>query len=497
MARIFIVTCAFLVLFAGCVGLATVLFGPAVERELVSRTKVALGEIKGFPSPGLVVEAEGRDLMVKATVRRKALLESAGRKLAEVEGIGVLDNQIEFLPLDPWLVVMRDKEGKLFVNGLLASRAEKARLSLAVKEKEDAPEIIVNAGADSDVAEAPWIEPLGRVLPELMKVGRMDSITVKDGAIEVAGEIYAESSGDNVEKVIAEALPDMGLEIKNRLLVVPPPLAPWILLEKLSAEKLIAKGTLRSESHKHELIGIAASELSQGAKITNLVEFGDNVAAVPWWKEAVTVLPALLAEMDTCAIDVREGKITIKGNVSSKQMRESVTALVEQNFVADAWERDLALTVVEPPVPSRLSVIVFSGDQIFLKGVLPSEEVKGELLELAGENIPGKEIVDQIELRANAIAPKWIGKFSEFLPGYSENALRGGATIDDEQLVIEARVDSDAKWDALFALAEKHFPMSEYRHRIDLRVIDPSAPDPDDPLGPVDPDAVAVGGEGG
>ena len=112
-------------------------------------------------------------------------------------------------------------------------------------------------------------------------------------------------------------------------------------------------------------------------------------------------------------------------------------------------------------------------------------------LDLAAERIPEKEIVDQIELRANAMAPAWIGAFSEFLPGYSENALRGGATIDDEQLVIEARVDSDAKWDALFALAEKHFPMSEFRHRIDLRVIDPSVPNPDDPLGPEDPDAVA------
>ncbi|MEM0895968.1 MAG: hypothetical protein AAGJ79_03705, partial [Verrucomicrobiota bacterium] len=178
-------------------------------------------------------------------------------------------------------------------------------------------------------------------------------------------------------------------------------------------------------------------------------------------------------------------------------MRVSLTSVIEQNFPSEVWKRELSIDVLEPPIPSRLSVIVFSGDQIFLKGVLPSPKVKKKILDRAGQRVRGKEIVDQIELRKNAVEPAWVESCSELLPGYSGYALRGGMTIDDEQLVIEARVESDAKWDALFALAEKYFPMSEFRHRIDLRVVDPTAPDPEDPLGPADPDTLTMDREGG
>ncbi len=494
MPRIAIVSAAFLSLFLACVAAGTILFGPAVEKDLVKRAMEILKKVDEVSLRDAIVTADGRNLTVAGHVRRKAHLSLAEEGLAEMKGAGKVKSELVWVPLEPWLRIARGKEGSLVVDGLLESRAEKARLGVAAREVNDGVNIQMKAEADADVAKADWLEPLGRVLEETFRIDKVVSLTVRDGKVLISGEVYSDTSMDEAEKIVAGVFDDGAFEIENRLEVVPPPLAPWIVLKKESPEKFLARGTLRSEQRKHELIGIAASELKKGAKITNRVETGDNVASAAWWSEAVLVLPAVLAEMQPCEVEIRNGVLRLAGDVASEPMRESITSLLEQNFPDESWSRSVKIAVVEPPVPSRLSVIVFSGDQIFLKGVLPSAEVKKAVLAKAGEKVPGKEIVDQIETRKNAMDPKWLEAFSEFLPGYSENALRGGMTIDDDQLVIEARVDSDAKWDALFALAEKHFPMSEFRHRIDLRVIDPSAPDPEDPLGPADPDAFNEGG---
>ncbi|MEM0898017.1 MAG: BON domain-containing protein, partial [Verrucomicrobiota bacterium] len=305
MPRVSIVAAAFFALFFVSVAVVTLMFLPVVERDILEKITLAMDKSDGEVAD-LVVDVRGRDVIVMGTVRRKAHLEGVLRGLRELPGVASVENKLRWVPMDPWLLVARNADGSLQVTGQVKDRAEKARLSVAVRESDEEIQLEHKARIDDDIREATWMEKLGRSLPELMAMDAVKSISVRDGKVEVKGDVYSDSTADATMGLVAAVFEGLDFRMDSDLRVVPPPLAPWIEIKKESPGKLAASGTLRSTKQRHEIIGIAASELAEGASISNLIETGGNVALAEWWGSVVTVLPAVLAEMQPCEIEIRD-----------------------------------------------------------------------------------------------------------------------------------------------------------------------------------------------
>lgn len=501
--RFILVVFLFFALLLVCSWLTALVSAPGIERRLTKTVSDALLAIDHFPKDSCKIEFSGLEGRISGTVHDRHLIEDVDRHVSNLEGIRVFRNELVFHHMDEphLLVTIRGKQKKISAQGLLptgnwklALEKQLRGLSATVPETEgdlNLEEWKVNVSVEEkkDVFEPKWIDQVERLLPVILRHKRASSFQIREDTLTMSGELFSEEDNSALLQSATEAFSGTGVLVHNEFRVVQPPVPPFFRIAWQTKEgKLTIDGEVEDEDARRTFAGRLMEVIPPAEHQEGGIKVGKNTDEMPWLDDVIAALPGLVGETKEGSFYINDRKVEVTGKVASHGMRESLLQLVEQTFPDGRFDRKVDLGVYEPPRPSMMSVINLMGESVNLKGLLPSEESKKQFFEEVKKRLPaGMEIGDQVEVKSSATNPEWLPALLEILPGFVSNSVNGGLTVYEKSLAIEARVDADVKWDAMYALAEKYFPTPVYQQQLEITVVDPNNPDED--LGPLDPDS--------
>jgi hypothetical protein len=496
--RLLVVVLAFFTLLFVTSWLTTLVSIKGVEQRNVDAVRKALSSLNRFPLDQCEIEFEGRSGVIRGVVFDRALLDDVTRLTSNL-GLEVKNDLIHREMENPHILVTIDlKKKSLAASGLLPKtewklELEKQLRGLGSEESEPTVDlsewkVATTIEEKEDVFEPKWIAGIGALLPEMLGHKRSASIQIEKDTLTLTGEVFSDGEKNAISEAATAAVKGTGLILHNEFRVVEPPKPPFFSMSwgdhgrsrKIDAE--VANKVEQLSLSEGLMANIPPAEHPLDS-----IRIGDNIDEITWGEQLLLALPGLVAEASVGSFWIGGKEVNASGEVTSHGMRESLLQLIEQTFPDDQFKRTVKITVVEPPSPSIISVINLMGESIRLKGTLPDEATKKQLFEEARKRLPkGMEIGDEIEIKSNATKPEWIPALLGILPGFVANSVNGGLTIYENSLAIEARVDADVKWDAMYALSDQFFPAPDYQQSLEITLIDPNNPEED--LGPLDPD---------
>ena len=498
MKRVLVVILAFFSLLLVTSWLTTLVSIDGVEQRNVDAVRKALSSLNTFPLDQCEIEFEGRSGVIRGVVFDRALLDDVTR-LTNNLGLEVKNDLVHRPMEDPHILVTIDlKKKSMAASGLLPKtkwklELEKQLRGLGSETSEPAVDlsewkVTTTIEEKEDVFEPKWIPGIGTLLPEMLGHKRAASIQIEKDTLTLSGEVFSDGEKNAISEAATTAVKGTGLILHNEFRVVEPPRPPFFSMSwedhgrsrKIDAEVADKEEQLRlSES--------LMANIPPAEHPDDSIRVGDNIDEITWGEQLLLALPGLVGETSTGSFWISGNEVKLSGEVTSHGMRESLLHLSEQTFPDDQFKRTVKITVVEPPSPSMVSVINMMGESIKLKGTLPDEATKSQLFDEARKRLPeGMKIDDEIEVKSSATKPGWIPALLGILPGFVSNSVNGGLTIFENSLAIEARVDAELKWDAMYALSDQFFPAPEYQQSLEITLVDPNNPDED--LGPLDPD---------
>ena len=502
------VIAAFFTLLLVSSWLTTLVSSGGIEKRLKESVLNSVSEIEGFPLKNCEIVFQGLEGRISGTVHDRAHIADVDRRVNNLEGVRLFRNDLIFHRLDEphLLVTIHTKQKTMAAQGLLPKGDWKLKLEKELRglNNNKSPEgtdgeavlnleewkVEVSVEEKKDVFEPKWIAGIGKLLPELLRHKRAASFQIKGDTLTLSGELFSAADNSALLKWATDAFSGAGVLVHNEFRVVPPPLPPFLeIVWENEGQKRTLDGEVMDEDARRKLTGRLMELIPPVEKREGGIRIGTNIDDIPWEDKVVAVLPGLMGETREGSFSIKGREVAATGEVASHGMRESLLQLLEQTFPSEEYERKVDLTVYEPPRPSMVSIINMMGESVRLKGLLPDEATKKKLFDEARNRLPeGMDIGDEIEVKSSATNPDWLPALLDIMPGFVANSINGGLTVYGNSIAIEARVDSDAKWDAMYVLAEKYFPTPAFQQQLIVTLVDPTNPEED--LGPLDPDSL-------
>ncbi len=514
--RVLLVAGAFLLLLLLSSWATVAICGDDIENDLRSRAHAVLDGLENPRGGDWEIDFKGRDGSVRGEVYDREFRDALVGRLRTLPGVRVVDDKaFDFRHMDdPWLeMAVTPKEKSLTVRGLLPSAGGwKTR----VLKMLNAPVDFASSGADGevdssvpdlrewriedaieekgDVFDPGWTAGLVALESILVSNPRAENAAIREGRVTLDGAVYSSESRDAVSIAADAAFRESGLAIDNRFRVVEPPKPPSFSLAWTLERQVRLAGTVADADTKKRMEAMIGDMLSPDDRFASELEVGENTGIAEWEEGVGMLAPGLVNETKVGSLAVEEKKVRITGEMDSEEMRASLQEMATQSFPEDGgYQFDISLTVHIPPRPAIMSVIHMAEAGVKLKGVVGDEVTREAFIALANEKLAKEMPLDteQIEIERNTMAPAWMPAFAGILPGFVENTTRGGLTVYEDSLVIEAEVPTEAKWDAVWQLSENYFPDPAFTRDVQLKVVDPLLP-PEEDLGPEDPDALGM-----
>jgi hypothetical protein len=262
---------------------------------------------------------------------------------------------------------------------------------------------------------------------------------------------------------------EAGLAFDLELTVAPPPEPSRFEMFPPKGREIAVAGRLADLESAEQLLSLLRTHAGDWI-IQDQIVVAENTTPAPWVEGLTFLLPSILNEVEAAGVKVEGSLLRIDGQIS-EEMFVAISEVAGQNFPAPDYEVQNRLRLVTPPREAMVSVVIFPGDPVRLKGLLAEEGLKQRVVKVVREALgDGSELLtDELQVDSNVMAANWIDGLVGLIPPYVGLVKRGGLTIYSDILAANAVIDSDAERDLIWAMTEQFFPDDKYRRLLELQ----------------------------
>ena len=287
------------------------------------------------------------------------------------------------------------------------------------------------------------------------------------------GHVIGEVKSDELRAAAEGKLKDLyGARVIETEFVVRPYDAPWIMVERRSETEVFVRGLLSDETESGQLVASLEKSLGEEVQLNSELEVRDKVEPAEWLAPLIGVASKLIPSAEGGEVELRNGKLSLRGELPDAEAEKEVVAAANQQFAATGVTVDLALTVAPPPEPSGFELFPPKDGEIIVAGRLARLEDADELLKLLRSS--GNWIVkDQIVVDENTTPAPWVEALTFLLPSVLGEVADAGVKIAGSQLRLEGQLESEGMFVAIGEVAQQNFPAPDYEIQNRLRVVAP------------------------
>lgn len=474
MSRTFPAVSAFLLALAACVWATAALSRGPIERDLTGRSLEVLAGIEGFRPEFCQVHYSGRDGRVSGEVPSGEVKAEAERQLERLYGARLIKSEFIVRPYDtPWILVESDGgsggQSLVRVDGLLGYESERAAFADGLEGALGGGQVVdLKIEVRSKVNPAPWLGAVGEVAGDLVLQAKGARAQLRDGEFSLQGELPDAAAKETLAELAERQLGGAGVTVNLALRVAPPAEPSRFQLFPPQGREITVAGRLADLESAGRLLALLRGH--SGTKVVkDQIVVAENTTAAPWLEGLTLLLPSVLSEVTDAGIVVEGAVLRLEGQVP-EEMFAAIGEVAAQNFPAADFEVQNQLSLLTPPEEARVSLVIFPGDPVRLKGLLGSAALKESVVAATKLALAGGELLtDDLVVGSNVLQAGWIEALVSLIPPYIKQVKRGGLTINGDTLVVSSVIDSDSERDAIWAMTEQFFPDDAYRRILEFQ----------------------------
>lgn len=402
-----------------------------IEADLHQRAQSAL---RAAGLQWAVTAFDGRDGLITGQATSD---EGPGRALnvvRDVWGVRVSDQRTRLLPkVDPYTWSAGLRGDRLKLAGYIPS--EEVRTTVIGLAKAAFP----NRSIDDRLRLARgvpeqnlWLSGIGFGMKQLSAL-RTGTVSLSGTGLRIEGEAEDLPSYKSVKGALKNKLPSGVTLIAEK--VTPPAVSPYVWTARRQGNQVQLGGYVADESLREQIFAHAKKIFPRNA-IVDRMETG---AGAPGGLAAVA-RAALdqLARLDEGEVKLIDKKVRITGRAPDKASADA--AAKGLRTAAEGYEFSDAITFPKPapaPVSPYVIKIEFTAGSVTLRGYVPSEEARGQLIAAARSRFPNTDIRDELKLASGEPA-LWLKCAQAGLSKLSD-LDSGGFTITDNKLDLVGR----------------------------------------------------------
>lgn len=375
---------------------ATDLEHAKIEADLKTRTIEALkAEGLGWAESGF----SGRDGLVTGRAIEESEPGRAEAIVRKVWGVRIVDNKAGLIDKqDNYVWSASRRENRIKLSGFVPNEATRREIVGLVRASFPGHEVddrlkLARGAPSHDV----WFGGVAFGLKQLTRLKR-GQVDLEQTALTLTGEA---TNGAEFRTVIS-ALQSMpkGINLKMQR-VTPPVVSPYTFSARLAGRELVLAGHVPSEEMRKNIRELAKQYMPR-ATVVDRMELADG--AVESWPGAMTVILRELGRLEEGAVDVKDNIVTFNGLAQKEETADLVRKTVRGGLPAifksteNVRFREPTIKTISPFVTS----IDATGQAIALKGHVPSDALRLQLVNALRAHFPDRRIEDRLALGAGA-----------------------------------------------------------------------------------------------
>ncbi len=346
----------------------------------------------------------GRDVQLSGNAVSQAERERALAVAASVPGVRVVEDLTAITPMVAPTLALQTLNGKLALQGVLASDDEVQRLLAAAGKVWPSGETNNQLSVGERVESADWLAGIADFLPVLQGVTGA-SLDVSAEEVKLGGTVYSDEVYGNV---LGKAQALFGDRLNDQIVVEA--LSPAFLQAALENDKLVLRGNLPAQAQADSLLAVASQQVGAD-KVVNELNVSQDFAAAEWLDAAGKLLGLLPQKQGKLTIE--QGTLEISGEMDSDAAHNALVPqlnavlagsglnLVDHLQVGGAQAQQVAPTKQATPVESDP---VVASCQTRLNDTIQNQQILFETNQavIKQESLPVVDALVKVMLDCNA-----------------------------------------------------------------------------------------------
>ncbi len=281
-----------------------------------------------------------------------------------------------------------------------------------------------------------WLSGIGFGMKQLAAL-RTGTVSLADTGLRIEGEAEDLARYKSVKGALKNKLPSGVMLVADK--VTPPAISPYLWTARRQGNQIQLGGYVADEGLREQIFAHAKKTFPRLA-IVDRMETGagapDGLAAV-----ARAALEQL-ARLENGEVKLVDNNIRIVGRAPDQATADAAATGLRTS--TEGFNVTTAITYpapAPPPVSPYVIKIDYSGSSVTVKGYVPSEEARGQLLAAARKRFPNTEVRDELQLGAGEPA-MWLPCAVAGLSKLGD-LDSGGFTITDTKLDLIGRTRNE------------------------------------------------------
>ncbi len=369
-----------------------------VEKDLTERSQQAL-EAAGLAWARTVFD--GRDALVTGLAYEEAEPDSATRLVARTHGVRIVRSDTKLIDKAErydWVAARR--EGRIRLGGLVPNEKTRREIIGITRAMFPSLEIVDRLTlARGAPALDTWLGGVGFGLKQLALL-KSGTVHLETTELTVTGEALDAAAFRTVKTALATGLPP-GISLKADR-VEAPVVSPYVWTVRLAADQLELRGSVPSEKIREDLLTAARRAMPRAKPVDAMMPARGDPEG---WEAIVRGLLRELGRLEEGTAEVRDHAVTVAGVAQKEATADDVRDKLKELMPASYRLVD-RITFREPTIKTVSPYVTGLGLEngaISLTGFVPSEAARASLLGQVQARLPGRRIVDRLELGAGQI----------------------------------------------------------------------------------------------
>jgi len=283
-----------------------------------------------------------------------------------------------------------------------------------------------------------WINGVNFGLKQLagLKSGKVDLEALN---LVVEGEAIDQTAFRSVKGSLANAMP-ANVRLKSEK-VVAPLAKPYLWSAKAQGNQLLIAGHVPSDRQREEVVGLA-KRLYPRLTVVDRMQLASGEPR-EWTRATSTALNEMVA-LEAPAAELKDSELKIAGVAPDQGYLGGIRQALRRDLPGSVKLVDqlkFREPVIKPVSPFTTGVEV-QAQSVIVSGYAPSEAARKTLLEAVAARLPGKRVVDRLQI-ADGAPQGWVGCAQAGLQGLGK--VGGGRMqMTDRALVLTGATESAA-----------------------------------------------------
>ncbi|MGB1009814.1 MAG: BON domain-containing protein, partial [Thiolinea sp.] len=451
--------------------------GP-VEADLTERVRTELINKEVYWAE-VNLDERGRDVMLSGKAPDEASREAAIETAQSVNGVRIVEHDIEILPLKSPELSVQTHNGKVTLKGLLPSQGLIDSTIAAAGETFGADNVNNQLGVGERLKESDWLSKIAGFLPALSS-WKTASFDINDDGSKISGIARTdEAKGELLQQaksLIGGKLED-GITIK--------PLQAATFAAAMAGGKLTLDGLLPTQESADSLVNAATKRIGAD-NLVNQLTVSEDAAEAPWLGQAQKLLGSF-TDADTTA-NIADGKLTVAGTVNSFHAHINAVGAANAAIAGSDLqlqddikldipaqpEAEFAIFQKAPPTKAAAMVADFDDGKITLKGTIGSQQEADALVDAANQKVGAENVSNQLTINDEHMPASWLEQAKKLITSFTHDS---NITIHKEQATLSGTVDGYQKHLTALGVAQAAVRGSDLLLRDNITIDIPAQPE--------------------